>query len=77
MMSKAKKWLNTRAVEQMTAERLAERDPKGEVLHIRPSFQRLPATGPPVFRCKVFKKSANRFLAGDRADNTETCDHDS
>ncbi len=28
---KAKKWLNTRAVEQMTAARLAERDPDGEV----------------------------------------------
>ena len=28
---KAKKWLNTRAAEQMTAERLAERDPNGEV----------------------------------------------
>ena len=28
---KAKKWLNTRAVEKMTAERLAERDTSGEV----------------------------------------------
>ena len=28
---KAKKWLNSRAVEQMTAARLAERDPDGEV----------------------------------------------
>ncbi len=28
---KVKRWLNTRAVEQMTAARLAERDPKGEV----------------------------------------------
>ncbi len=28
---KAKKWLNTQAVERMTAARLAERDPKGEI----------------------------------------------
>ncbi|MGA2257516.1 MAG: hypothetical protein ABSG53_22885, partial [Thermoguttaceae bacterium] len=28
---KARKWLNTRAVEQMTATRLAERDASGEV----------------------------------------------
>ena len=28
---KAKKWLNTRAVERMTVERLAARDPGGEV----------------------------------------------
>ena len=32
LAARAKRWLNTLAVEQMTADRLAERDPGGEVL---------------------------------------------
>jgi hypothetical protein len=31
LRDKAKKWLNTRAVEQMTVARLAERDSSGEI----------------------------------------------
>jgi hypothetical protein len=32
LRDKAKKWLNRDAVERMTPERLAERDPAGEVI---------------------------------------------
>ena len=42
---KIKKWLNTRAVERMTAERLAERDPEGEVRSWLTTIARL-ADGP-------------------------------
>ena len=40
---KAKRWLNTRAVEQMTAARLAERDPDGEVRSWLRRLRALPA----------------------------------
>ncbi len=40
---RAKRWPNTRAVSQMTAELLAERDPRGEVLHWLDTIRRLAA----------------------------------
>ena len=41
MANRAKRWLNTKAVEHMTAELLAERDPEGEVSSWLSSIARL------------------------------------
>ena len=43
--NRVKRWLNTKAVDRMTPQRLAERDPKGEVRSWLEAMMRLADVG--------------------------------
>jgi len=45
LSARSKRWLNRTAVQQMTAELLAERDPTGELIHWLRTMQRLAPLG--------------------------------